>query len=192
MTAKNKGPFQIKISLRLLKDKFEELLNSDNVTVREQAEYALDLLDQNPVLVSGTFSEKEFNQYTPVINQLMPVLFPPVLSVNEIKGAVLPYSNDIFYCSDRLRGIINNANSKENIFYELYKDSKDSFDLMSYAIILNSYYNYKVDFDRPKSISVTDKKGVKKRYRVNFNADFLDIYPNDNAIKITDDILDKL
>lgn len=186
------GPFKVIISLRLLKEKFEGLLQSKNNTVQSQAKEALKIFDNHPVLEKGTDSIEDFLTNKAVIDQLMSLLFPPTLTENEIKAAVTPYSSDLFYCSSRLENIIANHNKSDNVFHDLYKDYEDSFDLLTYAIILNAYYKFNVDFERPKTLSITDKKGEKKRYRVAFNADFLDIYPNENAIEITEDILDEL
>jgi hypothetical protein len=192
MKNKNTGPFKIIISLRLLKEKFERLLDSKNIAVQTQAKQALELFEKHSVLLTGTDSVEEFLNNKPVIEQLMSYIFPTALTENEIKGAVTPYSNDVFFCSSRLEDIIINSTITDNIFNDLYKDYEDSFDLLTYAIILNIHYKFDVDFERPKTVSITNKNGEKKRYRVVFNADFLDIYPNKSAIEITDDILDEL
>ncbi|MBU2927776.1 hypothetical protein KO515_05980 [Winogradskyella psychrotolerans] len=180
------------MSLRLLKDKFEDLLKSNNAAIQLQAKQALELFDKHPILLTGTSSTEEFLSNMPVIDQLMSYIFPPALTENEIKAAVTPYTSDILHCSSRLEHIIANADTQENIFNNLYKDYEDSFDLLTYAIILNVYYKFNVDFERPKTLSITDKNGESKRYRVAFNADFLNIYPNENAIDITEDIVDEL
>ncbi|WP_240723659.1 hypothetical protein [Flavobacterium sp. J27] len=184
--------FQVIISLRLLKEKFDVLLNSDNHVVRFQAKLALELFEKNPELINGFTNSKEFFKKKKEIDQLMSFIFPTALNDNEIKAAVFPYSNDIFYCSNRLQKIIENSVSDNHIFDDLYKDIGGVIDLLAYAIILNVYYKYEVDFDRPKTISVIDKNGIKKRYRVTFNADFLDIYPNENALDITEEVLTEL
>ncbi|PWI29055.1 hypothetical protein DI383_13700 [Flavobacteriaceae bacterium LYZ1037] len=180
------------MSLRLLKEKLEKLLDSNNLTIQAQAKQALDLLKEHPTLTTGTDSIQDFFSKKAILDQVMSFIFPTALTQNEIKAAVTPYTNEIFFCSSRLQNIINRANTDENIFYDLYKDYEDSLDLFIYAIILNVYYKYQVDFERPKTLSITDKNGERKRYRVAFNADFIDIYPNKNAIEITNEILDEL
>src|SRR5690554_73687 len=192
MKNRNTRPFKVIMSLRLLKEKLEALLKSNNKSVHTQAKQALELFDKDSVLLRGTESIAEFLTEKPVLDQLMTFVFPTALTDNEIKGAVFPHSNEVFYCSARLQNIINTANTDENLFDSLYKEFEGSFDLLTYAIILNIYYKYQVDFERPKTISVTDKRGNSKRYRVVFNADFLDIYPNEKAIEITPEILDEL
>jgi len=192
MKNKTTGPFKVNISLRLLRDKFIDLLDSNNVSVQTQAKQALKLFDKHPILSTGTNTTEDFLKHKPIIDQLMSYIFPSALTDNEIKAAVTPYASDVFYCSSRLESIIKNAEASENVFNELYKDYEDSFDLLTYAIILNIHYKFNVDFERPKTLSITDKNGDRKRYRVAFNADFLDIYPNENAIEITEEILDEL
>ncbi|MFD2892605.1 hypothetical protein ACFS5J_11340 [Flavobacterium chuncheonense] len=192
MGNQNTELFKVVISLRLLKEKLENELNSSNILIKQQAELVLKLFEESPDLASGTSSLEDFYKHKSVIDQIMATVFPSALTDNEIKAAVSPYSNDIFYCSNRLQRIINDSEIQKDIFKNLYQDNENSIDLLAYTIILNSYYNYAIDFDRPKTITVTNLNGVRKRYRVTFNADFLDIYPNENAIEITKDIVNEL
>ena len=187
------GPFEPKLSFRLLKEKFEELLSSKNPVDQFQAKHALKLLKENPHLVIGTSTIEEYKEHKSVIKELMGYLFPAALTNNEIKAAVYPLSNFTFYTSSRLSEILENSDSKiDHVFKELFRDHVEGFDFIPYAVILNSYYQYNIDFDRPKTLKLVDKSGVTKNYRITFNADFLKIYPNDNAIEITQEVIDKL
>lgn len=192
MKLKKSELFNVIISFRLLKEKIENLKNTTNKVIKAQAEEALEIFKNNPELISGVDATEIITNKKNEIDQIMALVFPPVLTSNEIKAAVFPYSNDIFYTSNRLQEIIDNAATEENIFNDLYKDHANAIDLLTYAIILNTYYNYNVDFERPKTISVINKNGIRKKYRVTFNADFLDIYPNKNAIEITEAIANEL
>ncbi len=187
------GPFQIKISFKGIKKRFEELLKSRISAEKKQAEEALALLEACPELVSGTSSIEKFEMYTNEIEQIMTYLFPPALSNNEIKAAVYPYSNEQFYISNRFKKISSETSlDVSEVLQEMYLDSEESLHLILYAIILNKYYGFSVDFDRPKQIYLDDRKGNTKSYKVTFNADFIDIYPNENAVQITQEILDEL
>lgn len=189
----NPGPFKPIISFRYLKEYFEELLVSSNAMERFQAEQVLAILEQHPTLVTGTSSAEEFNQYQDEIGQVMSFLFPAVLGSNEIKAAVFPYSNQFFYASQRFKDINSHTTSDTGeALRKLYKESEEALNIMPYAIILNKHYGYNVDFGRPKQITLEDEEGNARVYRVTYNADFIDIYPNDNAIEITEDILDEL
>lgn len=61
MRIKNTGPFKVIMSLRLLKEKFEDLISSsNNSSVQTQAKQALELFDAHPVLTLGTDSKEDF------------------------------------------------------------------------------------------------------------------------------------
>lgn len=189
----NSGPFISKFSFKTLKETYEILLNSKNPTERFQAEHVLKLFAENPILVEGNLRFSEFTEYEAVIQELMGYLFPAPLTENEIKAAVYPLSNFIFYKSKRLETILDNsAFSVETLLKEQFIGHIEEFELIPYAIILNSYYQFNVDLDRIKNLEIENKDGTVKNYRVTFNADFLKIYPNESAIEITREIIDEL
>ncbi|QDO94057.1 hypothetical protein FNB79_08715 [Formosa sediminum] len=187
------GPFKPIISFRYLKSTFEKLLSSKNPMEQFMAKEGIKILDANPELVTGTSAIDVFYSYKEEVDKIMAFLFPPALADNEIKAALFPYSNAYFYVSKRFKSIIDETSSDVNqVLRKLYKDNDDSIDLNPYAIILNKYYQFNVDFERPKQIQLVDGTGVTRTYRITFNADFLNIYPNENAVEITSEILDEL
>ncbi|MEH6765646.1 MAG: hypothetical protein V7655_14170 [Aequorivita antarctica] len=188
------GPFVPKLSFRLLKEKFEVLSESKNPVEQFQAKQVLDLFKKNPKLISRTSTLSEYKEYEDVVQLLMSYLFPAALTNNEIKAAVYPLSNFTFFTSSRLNKIIENSVcSLDDIFKEVFKDDHiEGFDLIPYAVILNSYYQFNVDLERLKTLKIKFKTGITKNYRITFNADFLEIYPNENAIEITEEIIDEL
>lgn len=124
----------------------------------------------------------------------MTLLFPAVLSTNEIKCALFPVSDEAFYCSERLKTIMENS-TLDHLpldFLKILENDDDEFNYLTYAVVLNKYYHYSVDFTRPIIVKVPNKSGETRTYKVTYNADFMDIYPNENAIEITEDILDEL
>ena len=66
------------------------------------------------------------------------------------------------------------------------------FYIIGCVIILNSYYNYEIDFKRPLFYEIPDKNGVMRTYRASMNADFTFCEPTENSIEITPEIVDKL
>ncbi len=188
------GPFVPKLSFRLLKKKFELLSESNNPVEQFQAKQVLALFKENPKLIDKTATLSEYKEYEDLVQQLMSYLFPAALTNNEIKAAVYPLSNFTFFMSNRLTKIIENSvSSLDDIFNDIFKDDHiEGFDLIPYAVILNSYYQFNVDLERPKTLKVRNKNGTTKNYRITFNADFLEIYPNENAIEITQEIIDEI
>ncbi|WP_313111351.1 hypothetical protein [Aequorivita sediminis] len=187
------GPFVSKLSFRFLKDKYLELLKSDNPFEQLQAGQILNHFKENPILTEGIASYDEFKQHQEEIDILMSYLFPSVLSNNEIKAAIDPLSNFSFYKSNRLIKILEGSDGRNhNVLKEVFRDHIQGYDFIPYAIILNSYYQYNIDFDRPKNLKIRTANGEVKNYRVTFNADFVEIYPNEGAVEITQEVVDEL
>nr|MBX2844650.1 hypothetical protein [Saprospiraceae bacterium] len=185
----SRGPFIPKLSFRLLKERLEQQLDNDNPGIVLQAEAILQLLDQNPKLVKGFGQEESHHEYEAVIQRILAYLFPSSLTTNEIKSAMIPFSNTVLYCSERFKNIIENSDTDiDEAFAEMYK-AYDDFNFIPYAVVLNRYYNYNVDFSRPLSLKIKPRDGKERTYRVLNNADLIDIYPNENAVEITEEIL---
>ncbi|MFV0540995.1 MAG: hypothetical protein ACK5MZ_07115 [Aestuariibaculum sp.] len=188
-----KGPFVQKLSFRLLKEAFELALKSDNISEKLQAETALGIFAKNPILEKGASNISEINEHQSVVRQLMAYLFPSSLTTNEIKASIFPLTYKPFYTSKRFSNIVNQSvKTFESVFGDLFKGHGQEFDLIPYTIILNKYYDFNLDVDLPKTLKLTQKNGMTKNYRITFNADFIDIYPNENFIEITPKILDEL
>lgn len=189
----NSGPFVSMLSFRFLRDKCLELLKSDNSIEQFQASQVLNHFKENPILTEGISSYEEYEQHQEVIDQLMGYLFPPALSNNEIKAAIDPLSNFSFYKSRRLAKILEDSNRQNhNVLKEVFRDHIEGYDFIPYAIILNSYYQFNIDFYRPKNLKIKLKNGEEKNYRVTFNADYVEIYPNESAVEITQEVVDEL
>lgn len=187
------GPFVPKLSFRFLKDTYEELLTSENPADRFQAQQVLELFKEHPVLYDGISTCADFEKHEDLVGKLMSYLFPPALRSNEIKAAIDPLSNFVFYKSRRLEQILKGSNNQDpDVLKKVFKDHIQGYHLIPYAIILNSYYRYNIDFDRPKNLKIKDEHGREKNYRITFNADFIKIYPNDCAVEITQEVVDEL
>ncbi len=187
------GPFVPKLSFRFLKDTYEELLTSENPADRFQAQQVLELFKEHPVLYDGISTCADFETHEDLVGKLMSYLFPPALRSNEIKAAIDPLSNFVFYKSRRLEQILKGSNNQDSdVLKKVFKDHIQGYHLIPYAIILNSYYRYNIDFDRPKNLKIKDEHGREINYRITFNADFIKIYPNDCAVEITQEVVDEL
>ena len=97
------GPFKPIFSFRNLKLHYEKLLDSENIAEQFQAKQVVSILEKCPQLEKGTDVVKNFDIYKTEIEQIMSFIFPAVLTNNEIKAAVYPYTNDFFYVSNRLK-----------------------------------------------------------------------------------------
>ncbi|MEZ4793895.1 MAG: hypothetical protein R2773_00180 [Flavobacteriaceae bacterium] len=187
------GPFVTKVSFRLLKETYLELQQSADPSTQKVVAQALELFEKEPSLESGYHTQKAFDKHKKQIDELMACLFPPALTLNEIKVAVFPFSNIIFYESDRLKNIRANAQSNvDQDIWDLFVEDGYDFNFLAYAIVLARHYQYQIDLSRPIHVKVLQKDGNEKTYRATFNADFIDLYPNESAIEITEAIFDEL
>ncbi len=117
-------------------------------------------------------------------------LFPTALTQNEIKAVTIPFQNITFNYTERFKKIINNAGHEINMNIRDFDEHQ--FYAMSCAIILNDYYNLKIDFGKPLFYDIPDENGVMRHYRILYNADFVEIYPTESFKHLTEDEINEL
>ena len=64
--------------------------------------------------------------------------------------------------------------------------------IVACTIILNFCYGYNLNFKRPFYYEIPDTNGIMHYYKILYNADFMEIIPNKDAPKITQDDYDEL
>ena len=109
---------------------------------------------------------------------------------NEIKAITIPFQNISFNYTERFKKILRNAGDE---FYMEIRDFDDhQFYINNCCLILSSYYNQKIDFNKPFFYDIPDEDGIEKHYRILYNADFMEITPTENSIELTQDDIDFL
>ncbi|MXV38046.1 hypothetical protein GO491_05050 [Flavobacteriaceae bacterium Ap0902] len=189
----NNGSFQIRTSFKLLKELFEKQKESENSIQRLQAEWALNIFKEHPDLITGFDNMADLEANQEPINDLMSFLFPETLTTNELKSALNPLSSQSFYDSERMKKLKQNSVDGVHLdFLHIYEENSHIFNLIPYSIILDKYYQYDIDFNRPITTPVELKNGDKKMFKITYNGDFISIKPDKNAVEITEDVLDEL
>ena len=151
-------------------------------------QYAATLLEEmcnHPELIEGTDDFSLIEKNRDFVNRMMRFLFPPALSLNEIKGATPPFDMNFFFTSKRLENILNDAG--EGFKLEIAGMEPDQMYRMGCATVLQWYYNYSVNLSVPMIIGIPEKSGDMRYYRSAFNADLMDIKPKENAVEITEE-----
>lgn len=183
-------PFDIKISFHKVIEQYEkEIGNISNEISREYLEKVLDHVSKFPKLREGFEDPKLLEEFKEPIQILLDDLFPSILTNNEIKAASVPFHNIIFNSSRRLKQILKSAG--EDFELKMRNVSEDNIYIFACIQILKDQ-GYKVDISRPLYYDIPDEKGIKKHYRLALNADFVDIYPTEDAPKITQEDVDLL
>ncbi len=179
-------PFKSQISFHKVYDLLERVANADNENEAKYAQALMEKFGAFPGLKEGTEDLSVLHKHRDFVNEIMSLLFPSILTLNEIKGATAPFQFDFFYTSERLKNILDAAD--EGFEIELENMNQDDFFKMSCTTILQAYYHYPVDLKMPIIFEIPDKDNNPKYYRSAFNADLLEVSPTEKAIEIDQEI----
>ncbi|MFN2261548.1 MAG: GAF domain-containing protein [Psychroflexus sp.] len=192
MKQKLQYPFSIQISFQKVLDEFKNRLQTEHKALSiNYIKSVLDYAKDFPELFSGLIDETDLSHYQKPIDVLLDDLFPNMLSKNEIKAAALPFRSKIFKTSDRLKEILANS-GHENFEFQPRNFNPEVNYVFACVIILNKYFGYDLDFFRPIYYDIPDANGNIKNYRLFINADFVDIFPTEKSVDITEADVDEL
>lgn len=184
-------PFTISVSFKRVVEAFEERLNSEtNPIVQRYIEGVLAYVEQHPKLIHGFTDMEDIKANQEAIDVILDDIFPNVLSDNEIKAAIVPQTFEVLKSTQRLQKIMNDAGDKAELKVRNYEWRLDY--IYSCLLILNAYYGYNIDANRPFYIDIPDANGIIRNYRMSINADFIDFTPTEQAIDITQEDYDLL
>jgi hypothetical protein len=139
----------------------------------------LNLVEKAPELRDGLKSIDDLEKNKEIIRLLLADLFPSALTNNEIKAATVPFSSFVFNKTERLEKIMKEAGTDFDLNIRDFDDH--NFYVMTCCLILNAYYNQKLDFVRPLFYDIPDANGILRHYRILYNADFVEIFPTKNT-----------
>lgn len=179
------SPLKAQISFHKVMERLEEIADSD---VDYRSEYAKALLKDTarfPELREGITDLDLLDKHEKIIKNLLADLFPTALTHNEIKAAAIPFFDITFNYTERFKNIVQAAGSDFGMAIRNFDDHQ--FYVFCCCLILNSYYGYHFDFNRPLFYDIPDANGIMRHYRILYNADFLEILPTDKMVDITED-----
>lgn len=178
------SPFLLKISFSKWLEHYNEQTTSRDNALRVRAKHVLKVADELPILTDGFTDFSKLDLYKTQISDVLADAFSSVLSENEIRAAAIPFHNIVFNTSKRFKTIIENAGDDFKLKLDNLTE-KEKY-IVACAIILNNCYQYNLNFKRPFIYEIPDKNGITHYYKVLYNADFVEIKPNEKAPKITD------
>ena len=184
------SPFNLNVSFNKLLDKYEELSLANNDFQVSNAQRVLQIAEENPVLREGFSDLSLLKTYEKEIAGILQDSFNPILTLNEIKTASIPLHDVIFNSSERFRNILKDAG--DDFQLEIKNLPEDDTYIVACTIILMFCYGYDLNFKRPFFYEIPDKKGVMRYYKILYNADFVEITPNEKAPKLTQEDYDEL
>ncbi|MBO0330573.1 GAF domain-containing protein [[Muricauda] lutisoli] len=186
----SESPLVQLVSFNKLLEHYDEQLKSSNPHDAERAKYVLEAQAPYPELREGFSDLSLLDKHKDVIRVILEDSFSPILTKNEIKTASTPFENLVFNSSERFRQILKDAGDDFDL--EITNIPREFGYIMRSTVILKFYYGYNLDFRRPFFYDIPDTNGVMRRYRILYNADFMEIIPTDKAKEITQDDVDEL
>lgn len=177
------NPFQIHMSFHVLIEHLEKVASEQTGYAAERAQALLKEVEPFPQLREGIIDQSQLDDHIEVVQHLLADLFPPVLSHNEIKAVTVPFQTMVINHSQRLKDILKAAGPDFDMSIRDFDSHQ--FYVMSCCLVLNEFYNTKLDFGKPMFYDIPTETGIIRHYRILYNADFLDIIPTENAPKLT-------
>ncbi len=177
------SPFTLKVSFNKLLNHYEELAKSDDEFVAGKAKRILKAQEPYPVLREGFSDMSLLETYKKEIRFILQDSFSEILTSNEIKTASVPFHNLIFNSTERFKKIINTAGKDFDL--TIQNMPEDDTYIIACTIILQFCYGYNLNFKRPFYYEIPDANGIRRYYKILYNADFMEIIPTETAIKIT-------
>ena len=169
---------------------YDQLAETGNDFEKQKARRILELVEPYPVFRDGFTDVSLLETHRELIQNIVADAFSGVLSENEIKAISLPYYNVLFNPTHRLQKILDEAGPG---YAPSLMSREEGFDyIMAATVILNFYYGYRLDYSRPYMFEIPDGNGVKRYYRIMYNADFMEILPTKHSPEITQSDVDEL
>ena len=192
MMPRNKieSPLSVSISFHKLLKHYEKIANSEDTFLASKGKRVLDAVKKAPELKNGFTDYSLLETYKKEISVILEDSFSNVLTRNEIKTASIPFENICFNSSERFRKIIEEAG--DDFELQITNMSDDGIYIIACTIILNFYYGYNINFKRPFFYEIPDTNGVKRYYKILYNADFSEIVKTDKAKDITEEDYEEL
>jgi hypothetical protein len=184
------SPFQTLISFHKLIETLEEIVEKKLDHKVNYASALLKEIEPFPEFRTGIKNFSLIKKNEKLIKSLLGDLFPTALTNNEIKAITIPFQNFTFNYSERFNKILQDAGGKFDMSIRNFDENQ--FYIMSCSLILNTYYNQKIEFSKPLFYDIPDANGILKHYRILYNADFIDILPTEKSISLTTEDIELL
>jgi len=164
-------------------EKLEQVAAGVNRYDSAKAKELLERVNQFPELRDGITDIAQIENNESLIAELLTELFPPSLSVNEIKAVSIPYQGYLFNTTARFKTILRAAGNQFDVNIRDFDDHQ--FFVASCCLILNKFYGTQLNFSKPLFYDIPDASGIVKHYRIFYNADFLEIMQTPESPKLS-------
>lgn len=185
------SPFELIISFKKYFDVLEHIRYNDRLEYRvSYAESLIDSTKNFQELRDGFIDPEVLTKNEGLIKVLLADLFPTGLTKNEIKAASAPLANITFNYTERFKKIVQDAGTDFNI--EITGIDDDEFYIFCCCLIIQTYFDRNISTSLPFHYDIPNKNKIMKHYKITVNSDFTEIYPNENTILPSIEVIDHL
>jgi len=185
------SPFKTLISFHKLIESLEEIAQSDVDYRSNYAKALLQEVEAFPQFRDGIEDLSLIENNEALVRNLLADLFPTALTHNEIKAVAIPFQNLTFNYTERFKKILQHHEgfSPQLSIRDL---NDDQLYIMNCSLILNEFYDQKINFNKPLFFDIQDQNGIMNHYRVLYNADFVEILPTEKSLTLTQEEMHEL
>lgn len=185
-----KFPMKRLIGLQTFIEHYQNVLDEHRNTYN--AKYVKAIVreaERSPDLMDGVTLENLADKRSAFASVLQ-ILFPTALTDNEIKAAMVPFSNQVLRCTRRFDNIVRNSDPEFDL--NLLESSSVDYEMLVYGLILQRLYNERIDFNIPLVVRIPNEKGPARTYRITYNADFIKVTLRNPSDKLTNEDIAEL
>ncbi|MCB1177222.1 MAG: hypothetical protein KDK36_06545, partial [Leptospiraceae bacterium] len=161
-----------KLSFVPLIKKIREIKGNNNT--HSSLEPLLKKLDGSDLLQDYISDISILSEEAELFNQLMSLVFSPLMDKTEIRGAFIPFTNDVFYSSSLFKEVFQNKKNRDG----LTKATKEEVDMRlfyAYFHIAKAYYDLDLIQKFSKVISITDSENLSRFYDMKFDPSYIEV-----------------
>lgn len=186
----SESPIQIQLSFDQVIEKLRETAADPENMRALEAGQLLQEIALHPELSEGITEMEQIAENAALIRRILSDIFPPVLTKNEIKAVSIPYIDIVFNQTERFKNIMLAAGPGFDMTIRDFDEHQ--FYILTSCIILNRFYGTSLDFSKPLFYDIPAANGIMRHYRILYNADFLEVYPTERSVSLTQDDIDRL
>lgn len=143
-------------------------------------------LGKDSNLKKPSLESSELEKDSELLGELMSYVFSPLLDKTEIRGAFIPFRNDVFYSSTLFKEIFNAEANKENLT-KVSKQEEDMRIFYAFFNIAKTHYGLDLMQRFSKVISVTDSEKLTRFFDMKFDSNYVEVIAKKNIKPLTEE-----
>ncbi|MEL7118978.1 MAG: GAF domain-containing protein [Bacteroidota bacterium] len=172
----NQIPYKTQLSFRPLIEELEKRVNSDYPADSGLAKLILEKLPEDHPFRKEELSKDEVKSNCEAFDWLLSSLMPPVMRTNVMVKIGAPFDFDAVYITPPLQNLMETHDTMSLITKESSEFFSTTMLLSACSLILNRFYDQKIDLEPIVKFSVKNKKtGLDQHIKFDINPNFIKV-----------------